>query len=189
VIILGLDQAPIGIAYAYGEPASAPTFGYFKLNDYGDATALLGEEVDLWFQTFAKSIGAEEIFFEQVLPNRGWNTTTVSKQYTVACNLETGARHIGLKHNIRQVKIRSWRTEFYAGMRPPRNADDESAIWKDMAVKECARRNWFTSDHNVAEACGIWDFGCKCADKAYRLSSRVGKRRQQSKQDNERAEI
>jgi len=188
MLIVGFDQAPSGIGYAYGEPGSRPTFGWHENPDYGDNTARLGKSVREWVLAFCKSVGAEQVFFEQIIVRKfGLHMPTLFKQMTVSCTIEIAAEMIGLQDDCYQVLISDWRTEFYAGLRPPKNSDSESAVWKDMALKECARRNWFTDNHNAAEACGIWDYGCKVSDKAYRLRSRVGKRRQQSAQDAARA--
>lgn len=184
MIICGLDQAPIGIGFAYGEPGSKPAFGWHENSDFGNATALLREEVWLWSVRFCKSIGAERIIHEQIIVRKfGLDTNVLAKQYAVVGGIEQAAIDLGLKHEVWEANIANWRTDFYAGLRPPKNCDSESAIWKDMALKECARRNWFTDNHNAAEACGIWDWACKRTDKAYRLRSRVDKRRQQSERD------
>ncbi len=184
MLIVGLDQAPSGIGFAYGEPGAVPVFGWHELDDWGDNTARLGKSVREWLVTFAKSVGAERVYFEQIIVRKfGLHMPTLYKQFAVVAGIETACEMLGLQDDCYQLLISDWRKEFYAGARPPKDADSESAVWKDMAVKECARRNWFTDNHNAAEACGIWDMGCKITDKAYRLRSRVDKRRQQSEQD------
>lgn len=185
MIIVGFDQAPSGIGYCYGEAGEKPIFGWHELQDFGNNTARLGKSVREWASTFLKSCGAEIVYFEQVIPpfNGQKKGIVYAKQITVVCNIETGCSMLGLDDHCYEIKISDWRTEFYAGMRPPKNCRDDSEVWKSMALKECARRNWFTDNHNAAEACGIWDWACKANDKAYRLRSRVDKRRQQSGQD------
>ena len=184
MLVVGFDQAPSGIGFCYGEPGEKPTFGWHENPDYGDNTARLGKSVREWVLTFAKSMGAEQLYFEQIIVRKfGLHMPTLYKQFAVVAGIETACEMLGLQDDCYQVLIANWRTEFYAGLRPPKNSDGESAVWKDMALKECARRNWFTDNHNAAEACGIWDYGCKITDKAYRLRSRVDKRRQQSGQD------
>jgi len=188
MIIVAFDQAVKGTGFAYGSPGTIPSRGWQEFPDYGDNTARLGKYVRDWSIQFMKSVGGERVYFEQVIVRKfGLHMPTLFKQMTVSCTIEIAAEMIGLQDDCYQVLISDWRTEFYAGLRPPKNSDSESAVWKDMALKECARRNWFTDNHNAAEACGIWDYGCKVSDKAYRLRSRVGKRRQQSEHDAARA--
>jgi hypothetical protein len=187
MIILGLDQAPSGIGWAYGEPGGKPAFGWHELPDYGDNTARLGKAARQWLLTLGKSVGVERIVFEQIIVRKyGLHMPTLYKQFAVVCGIETAAEMLGLEDECYQVMIADWRTEFYAGMRPPKNCDEASSVWKDMAVKECARRGWWTDNHNAAEACGIWDWECKTVDKLYRARSRVDKRRQQSAHDEAR---
>ena len=187
MIVLGLDQAPSGIGWAHGEPGSVPARGWHELAQYGDNTARLGACVREWVKAFAKSVGAERIEFEQVIVRRhNLHIQTLEKQYAVVAGIEMAAELLGLQDHCYKVMIADWRTEFYAGMRPPKNCDEESKVWKEMAVTECARRGWWTDNHNAAEACGIWDWACKAADPLYRARSKVIKRRQQSAQDEAR---
>lgn len=186
-MILGLDQAPRGIGYAYGEPGGIPKCGWHELPDFGDNTARLGAAAREWTATQAREIGARRIDFEQIIVRKfGLHMPTLYRQFAVVGGIEQAAEMLGLQDHCYQVMIADWRTEFYAGMRPPKNSDEESALWKDMALKECARRGWWTDNHNAAEACGIWDWACKAADPAYRHRSRVDKRRQQGRHDENR---
>lgn len=187
MIILGFDQAPRGIGFAHGEPGSVPTRGWYELPNFGDNTARLGEAVYDWVKIFAAEVRAGRIYFEQIISRRtGFDYQTFYKQATVGCNIEIAAAHIGLRDHVFEINIADWRREFYAGARPPKGCDELSNAWKEMAVKECARRGWWTDNHNAAEACGIWDFGCKNADKVYKHRAKVGKRRQESALDEQR---
>lgn len=187
MIILGLDQAPRGIGFAFGEPGSVPRVGLHELPNYGDNTARLGEAVYEWLKEFAPLCGAARIYFEQIISRRkGFDYQVFYKQATVGCNIEIAAAHLGLRDHVFEVNIADWRREFYAGARPPKGCDELSAVWKEMAMKECARRGWWTDNHNIAEACGIWDFGCKSSDKVYKHRAKIGTRRQQSALDEQR---
>ena len=189
MIVLGLDQAPRGIGWAYGEPGSVPQRGWRENPDYGDNTARLRRDVREWLVTFAKSTGANAIFFEQVLVRKhGLHMPTLHKQFAVVGGIETAAEMLGLEDHCCEVMIADWRAEFHHGTRPQKGDGGESSAWKTLAIKECARRGWWTDDHNAAEACGIWDFGCKCSDKVYKARARVGKRRAQHEADEARRE-
>jgi hypothetical protein len=187
--ILGLDQSPKGIGWAYGQPGEVPTRGYRPNPDYGDNTARLRKSVREWLVTFGKSIGVERIYFEQILvrdTKKGLHMPTLHKQFAVVGGIETAAEQLGLEDDCYETLIADWRREFYAGSRPTKGQGSSSDAWKDMALQECLRRGWLIDNHNIAEACGVWDYGCKHSDKIYRVRAGVTKRRQQSAADEAR---
>lgn len=187
MIILGLDQAPVGIGFAYGEPGGRPTFGYHPNDDYGDNTARLRKHVREWLVNLIKSAGIERIYFEQIIVRKhGLHMPTLHKQFAVVGGIETAAEQLGLLDDCFEAMIADWRTEFYSGGRPNKSADSLSDQWKAMAPPECARRGWLTDNHNIAEALGIWHYGCWCTDKIYRARSGIRKRRAQSAADEAR---
>lgn len=187
MIIAAFDQAVVGIGWAYGEPGSVPTRGWQELPNYGNNTARLGKYVREWAIKFLKSTGAERVFFEQVIVRKfGLHMPTLQKQLKVASAIETAAEMVGLEDHAYEVLIADWRREFHHGLSPAKGRGDESEAWKALALKECAARNWWTEDHNVAEACGIWDFGCKCEDPTYRARARLLKRRAEHDADEAR---
>lgn len=180
MLILGLDQAPSNIGFAYGEPGGVPVWGCHRCNDYGDNTARLGKHVREWLITLGKSIGVERIYFEQTIVRKhGLHMPTLHKQFKVVGAIETAAEMLGLEDEVFEVDIGDWRREFYAGRRPPKNAESQSAVWKELATQECARRNWLVEDHHAAEACGIWFYGCCHADRRFAAGNRITKRRQE----------
>lgn len=201
MLVLGLDQAPRGIGWAYGEPGSVPKRGYQPLSDWGNNDADLEEEAEKWLVALCKSAGIERIYFEQVIVRKvGLDINILYRQFAVVYAVVTASRIVGLKYETFQVNIADWRTSFYHGRRAPKSkqSGDESIAWKDMAMTECLRRGWLIEEpkpdapkrlqvaHNIAEACGIWDHGCKLTDKAYYTRSRIDARREQTKADEER---
>ena len=191
MIVLGLDQAPRGIGWAYGEPGSVPARGWRENPDYDDNEELLLDDITDWLVTFVRAHKIERIYYEQIIVRTTRvNTKTTYKQFAVWSAIMCAARELGMpRHHCRITFISDWRAEFHHGMRPQRGHDgSESDAWKAMAVKECARRGWWTDDHNAAEACGIWDYGCKCEDKVYRARSKVATRRAEHAADEARRE-
>lgn len=188
MICLGLDQAPRGIGFAYGEPGAVPKFGWRENPDYGDSEERLLDNVSDWLAQFIKSSGAERIFYEQIIIRTDRvNTITAYKQFVIWAAIMVAAKALNLpREHCSMVLISDWRKEFHHGMRPQRGSGAESAAWKDMAIKECARRDIYTTNHNAAEAVGIWDFGCKCEDRTYRARSKVMKRRAEHDADEAR---
>lgn len=201
MMIGALDQAPRGIGWAYGEPGGTPKRGYQPLSDFGFNDALREEEVEDWVVAFCKSAGIERLYFEQVIVRKvGLDINVLYAQMAVVCGVYVGARRSGLKHETLQVNIADWRDSFYHGRRAPKSKarGSETEAWKDMSMTECLRRGWLIEEpfpdrpikfrvaHNIAEACGIWDHGCKLSDKNYYTRSRIDARRQQTKADEER---
>jgi hypothetical protein len=180
LIILAFDQAPRNIGFAHGEIGGVPTRGVKENPDYGENTARLGKHVREWALQLIKSSGAERVYFEQVLVRRhGLYMPTLFKQLKVACAIETAAEMAGLIDDCFETDISDWRREFYLGERPSRGADSESEVWKSMAKIECARRGWLVDDHNAAEACGIWFYGCLHTDRRLRAKHNIEAKRKE----------
>jgi hypothetical protein len=188
VIVLGFDQSPNGIGFAYGEPGSKPTRGYRENPDCGDAEGELEGYVYDWALKFYDEVRPDAIFYEQVVVRKvGFDIQVLYKQLAVVSGLRFAARQRGLGRQFYISYINEWRTWFHHGLRPQKHPVlSATEIWKDMALKECAARNWWTSQHDVAEACGIWDWGCQELDSTYRARSRVLRRRAEHVADEER---
>lgn len=188
MIILALDQAPKNIGYAYGAIGGVPTRGVRRNPEYGEATILLGESVYDWTVNLIKSSGAERVYFEQVLVRKfGLHMPTLYNQFMVANAVQFAALDCGLKHDVYDVDIADWRREFYRGSRPVKSKEPETEQWKEMALKECLDRGWLVDDHNTAEACGIWWFGCLHTDRRSYNAHKVEARRSELKRWNAEA--
>ncbi len=190
MIIVGFDQSPKGIGWAHGEPGSVPKHGYRQNHDFGDNECLLFGDVHQWALEFLKSVGADAVYFEQIILRHD-NAQVLYDQFSVVMGINAAAFDLGLSKNIYMATIGKWRTEFHHGMRPIKGTKDQSEAWKMMAMKECAARNWWIDAdpkiaHNIAEACGIWDYGCKCEDNIYRQRAKRAKRRAEHDADEAR---
>jgi len=183
MIVLAFDQAPRFIGWAYGPPGGVPVRGVRENPDYGENTARLGANVRDWALHLIKSSGAERVYFEQIIVRKfGLSAPVLFAQFKVACAIETAAELAGLQDDAYEVDISDWRREFYLGRRPPKDADSQSEVWKHMALRECANRGWLMEDHNTAEACGIWHYGCLHADRRFRTTQKVHGRRAELEQ-------
>ena len=188
MIVAGFDQAPKNIGWAYGAPGSIPTRGVKAVPDFGENTARLGEYVREWTTTFLKSCGANRAYDEQIIVRKvGLNVPVLSRQFKVQLSIETAAAQIGMLDDVYEVDIGDWRREFYLGKRPTKGQGTESEAWKDMALVECARRGWLVEDHNAAEACGIWWYGCCHSDRRLLNNHKVEARRAELKRWNSEA--
>lgn len=183
MIILGLDQAPSCIGFAWGEPGARPALGRHENPDYGANEGLLMRHVREWLVATVKSTGADAVFFEQVILNAAHpNPVTYQRQLALQNIIQLTCVDLGVE--AQQVLVADWRREFYAGARPPKVKGEN--LWKEFAVKECARRGWWTDNHDAAEAAGIWWFGCLCADPALRRRARIDMRRAELKAERAR---
>jgi hypothetical protein len=191
MIVCGFDQAPTGIAWAYGEPGSVPSRGYRENPDYGNNEILLGANVREWTSNHLKSCGAEAVFYEQIIIRReGINAQVTYDQFAVVMGINFAAFDAGLQHSTFMATIGKWRSWFHHGAHPSKGSS-QTDVWKDMAMVECARRGWLiTQDpkiaHNVAEACGIWDWGCQRLDATYRARAKRLTRRVEHERDEAR---
>lgn len=207
MIILGLDQAPRGIGWAHGEPGTVPMRGYKTNPETGENEGHLSGDVFDWTKNFARSVGANAIYFEQIIVRKfGLDVRVLHRQFAVAQAIVLAAREIGLVNHIYDVDVADWRNEVYAGARAPRatKAQREAGLrietdaWKNMSLVECARRGWLITEilpgtadqpnHNVAEACLLWEYGCRHADRKYKTRARMDRARQQMKIDDARQE-
>lgn len=73
-----------------------------------------------------------------------------------------------------------WRERFIGRSKAPPGvvrAEAKTAWFKAQAIAACARRDLYITDHNIAEACGIADFGLAVVDPVYRAMTDATTRR------------
>ena len=177
MIVLGLDQAPSGTGWALGDGSGRPQFGYKAFPDYGNNESKLIGYIIAWLLPFARRCGVSTIFSEQIVidTKRHANVPVLMKQCavvsaiaTVCCDElkdpETGEvvfKGLAIPHY--QAEIAAWRKRFIGlGMAP------SGFEWKTEAIKACADRGWLIDRHDIAEACGVWDYGLAELDRVYR---------------------
>ena len=188
MIIGGFDQAPSAIGYAFGEPGFVPTRGVWNPPNYGENTTRLLKDVRVWARALLESSGIQRLYLEHlIMRTHGFHRPTFYKQAVVIAAIESAAVDMGLLDEVYAVEVADWRREFYRGSRPTKTKDDQSKQWKEMALIECADRGWLVEDHNAAEACGIWFFGCCKSDSRTYNSHKVEARREEVKRWNSEA--
>ncbi len=185
-MILGLDQSPRITAYCYGEPQGKPTFGSHHHPDYGDNTQALKRECRQWLTQFAKSIGATSIYWEQIIiyPQR-LETNDLHKQFGLAAVIEIVADELGIE--AYETLLTDWRKLFLGRPGAPGFVKDKTAWLKAAAERACLERGWPVKNHHEAEAGGIWNYGCACENKLYRLNAEAAMRRAEHVADRQRA--
>jgi len=180
MIICGLDQAPSGTGFCYGDGSGPPTWGYREFSHYGDNEGALVRHVYDWFKTFAKSAAIETVYTEQVTVSRGkgrgqqfdnLNMPVLFKQIAVIVAIGFAAHDLGIEHY--EATISAWRKHFN------RHAGGGGDHQKQLAVRRCADRGWLIDpkDHHTAEACGIWDYAMCQEDPVYRHRTAALRRR------------
>jgi hypothetical protein len=176
MIVCGLDQAPAGTGFAYGDGSSRPEWGYKSFHDYGDNEGLLARHVCFWFKAFAKSAGVEKVYTEQIIvyPQR-IDIPVLLRQAGVVVGIGFAAADLGIKHY--QADVGKWRKHFL------RTAGGSTEVLKNLAMVRCADRGWLIDNHHIAEACGIWDYALCMEDPSYRHRSASVRRRLDTKAD------
>jgi hypothetical protein len=186
VVILGLDQAPTTIGWAYGTPGALQEHGLYGPSGYGDNDLLLIRDVRKFVRRKIEQSGAKIVYFEQVIINfRGFNANVTSAQYAVQSAVMCACDDMNI--DCFDVEVAKWRKRFLGRANAPKhnlsgNVNRTKDVLKDMAMIECLRRNWAPDNHHTAEAMGIWEYGCAHADKQYRGRTQLEteKRREQA---------
>jgi hypothetical protein len=176
MVVCGLDQAPRGSGWCYGDGSKTPAFGYREFSDYGQNEGALARHVYDWFTTFAKSAGIQAVYTEQiVIRPHALDVPVVLRQAAVVVAIGFAATDLGIDHY--EALIGKWRVHFL------RTAKGKSETLKDLARVRCAERGWLIDNHHVAEACGIWDWGLCELDRVYRHRSGHHRRRAENADD------
>lgn len=174
MIVVGFDQAPRNIGWAYGAATDPlrPSFGLYQPGNFGDSDELLLRDVKDFAIDLVNRSRAEAMFFEQiVIDTRHVNLPVTYAQFAVVAGLMSAADHCDVP--IYMVTIAKWRKRFLGRANAPKGHKSHDKVLKDMARKACADRGWLIEDHNVAEACGIWEYGLAFADASYRRRSKA----------------
>lgn len=183
MIVCGLDQAPSGTGWAYGDGSGPPRTGYQQFPDYGENESALIDYIFDWLVTFGKSAGIEAVYTEQIVVNpRAINMPVLLKQCAVVCAVASACGKRGLNIPHYQAEIASWRVRFLGVGGAPKGINGSRSDWlKNAACKACMQRGLLIDNHHIAEAVGIFDFGLSELDRKYRATSDVLSRRQREK--------
>jgi len=170
MIVIGLDQAPnnIGWAYSSDDESARPVWGCRVNGQYGENEAALMRDIKPWLTTFLISCGADAVYFEQILVNVGkFNMRTLHAQFAVTSTIQFACGELGI--DCYDVDVSRWRKRFLGrGNAPKWTAANDRTNWlKDSALRACADRGWLTDNHHAAEALGIMEFGLACSSPAY----------------------
>lgn len=177
-LVLGLDQAPSGTGWCYGDGSGPPTFGYRAFGNYADNESRMMDEIFDWLVAFGKSTGADAVCTEDIIRSRRPNEKTLGKQYCVMAAVAFACGKHGLMVPHYEAGVSEWRAWFLGTGKGD----------KEMAMMECARRDLYPENHHVAESIGIWSWCLQRLDKSYRARESFQTRRAQGRRDAERRE-
>jgi hypothetical protein len=176
-IVLGLDQS-MHTGFCVGEPgAKTPKFGLWSVPDYAGNEGRTFWAFEKWLVNLIKSEGVTHVFWEGVWfpPQARLDTNKLFKLVSYANAIQAACEdeRAGLSVPNQYVPVSEWRKVFNG------TAKGGTDFQKQAALQSCLQHGWLTESHHVAEAIGIWFFGCMCVDKKFRWLNQSAVRRQQ----------
>lgn len=184
-IVLGIDQS-LDFGWCIGEPSSSrPEWGLLKLPRGSDDDRPVFRKVREFIRWAIVERGVTDVFFEQTFLADHQNMRAEFGKIGLASIIIDRADEFGDIEAL-QVPISAWRSRFTGHTRVPVGITIQSKRrewWKDQAKIACADRGWLIADHNIAEAVGIWDYGCCCVSTEYEAKSAPLFRRRQFEVD------
>lgn len=170
-IVLALDQSPKHTGWAVGTPLeSKPAFGVFDMPPWGDDAADRLQSFRDWLTGTITGRRVTHLFYESPVnpPFKSFDVTRMQGKQVgvielVAADLLERVPWKGERQPIVpvfEVAIDSWRSRFLGTTKAPAGLSGKFATdeLKQMALRSCALRGWYVSDHNAAEALGILDY-------------------------------
>lgn len=165
--VLGLDQSS-NMGWGVGTPDAPPVFGLIHIpTDRGD-TFMVQTARNVTTRLFDEH-EPDAIYFEElIIPKNSYNIRSRIVMFMITAIIELVAADAGIP--TYSVSSDKWRRRLLGVAQAPRHIrkSEERRAWlKDRAIAECAKRGWYTSDDNVAEALGIMDYGLCCESRSY----------------------
>lgn len=187
--VIALDLSLKSTGWAVGSPDSRPTFGVFKTDAWADNEGrelhrFRNHLIALHERHAATHIVAEQIFIK---PGSIQFLGTQCQFMLMAIALEFAAS-VGLR--VFQVSSQQWRSRFLGTAKLPPTFKSGTDIarreWKRRALAECAKRGWWCSVDDEADALGLLDYALCALDRKYAGKSAPVFRRSEMQADRER---
>lgn len=112
-------------------------------------------------------VAVEEVFVDNRNGGKNFNYSGTQFQMMATGILFQWCFEFGIE--TFNANIDRWRARFLGINRLPKDFERDKTYWKKLALKVAAQRNWFCTEHDEAEACGIADFTLAALSKPYRL--------------------
>jgi hypothetical protein len=168
--VLALDIAKHRTGWAVGYSGmTRPSWGVYNLA--GDWDRHEGLRLHQWRNFLEVTIDTHSVEYIAMerpfidLKSFDWNgTAPILQMHGIVLEL---AHARGIRAGA--VSISSWRSHFLGTSKAPAGlaSNQRTNALKDMAMRQCLRRNWLCEYHDEAEALGIMDFALACLDPDY----------------------
>jgi hypothetical protein len=164
--ILALDLATV-LGYAHGRPSGEPTWGTHKIAGHEAPSKRIAYRG--WLSRMLKEVRPELVVFEQP-PSIRWaggktNANTILLLNALAQATEEWCLAQGVP--CREVRAAQWKKAMCGSAKVTKRPYGP--------IESCRQRGWSVTDHNAADAIGIWLFavGIKAPDSAARFDPLV----------------
>jgi hypothetical protein len=174
MICAGIDPSQIATGWAIGDTAvrARPTSGVFRQQSWSPATSgNLSRRWEDWLYELVEQFKVEALFIENsILPGTTGAKDSFIVRYAQFNFLGIADRLIdrkGIRGGV--VNISDWRARFNGQVKRPKHmTPTQGTAWhKKNALTSCAKRGWFVTDHNEAEALAVLDYGMAAMDRSY----------------------
>jgi hypothetical protein len=176
IIAMALDQSLRATGWALGKPMAKPQFGLFEMGSWRDVEGRRMFEFSTWLHDMVKRHAVTGLFYEAPVEfQKSFKDFTVTSQQSMqigAINMVAYSCAIP----VWEIDVNQMRERFIGHTKAPPGLvlNGSGRDWlKHKAVAECAKRGWFTDDHNVAEALGHLDFALSTLSKRHASQSDV----------------
>lgn len=170
LVVLALDIAKNRTGWAVGAPRMRrPYWGVHEIA--GDWDRHEGKRLHEWRTALTQLVERHGVTYISVeAPFIDWKafdyngTVPILQMHGIVLELAE-ARRI----ETGSAPIASWRSHFLGTCKAPKGFEGKQRTnaLKDLAMKRCADRGWYTQFHDEAEALGILDFTLSCKDPDY----------------------
>ncbi len=114
-----------------------------------------------WLRVFLDENPVDLIVFEKpILPGQT-QLSTLRKLYYLSGHIEVAAIRRGIE--VRECFMQEWRSKFIGTSRAPRDIlkhSDRQKWIKARSLDRCKELGYPATNHDEADACGIWNFIC-----------------------------
>lgn len=188
--VLALDIAMHRTGWALrGSDWDKPQWGVFETRDWAKAEA---ENLHVWRKHMMAHFDVrpeishlviEQVFVDVRSSNKfqfaGTQAQMMLSGIAMQVAYERGAK-------VMQVNIDDWRKQFLGHNRKPKDFKNDDKYWKTLAMKVAARRDWYVTYHDEAEALGIVNYALAALDRTYALKNNGHEARQHADMDQKR---
>lgn len=169
--VLGIDPA-MRTGFCHGEPGGQPVYSLWQIPDHDNrAERLCALEDRVRFML--KGNGITHVFFDQpyiaLFEDAKGEKTVDRRQLKLLLGYENAIEQACSREGVPCAAVApiSWRVEILKVSRVKGGRDE----WKKRAIAWCVSRGWNIEQDDIAEACCVWEFGCRKKDVTVAINS------------------